>query len=122
MSKPSQFKAAFGDLTNVDFLVITAIQAFGLMWVWNNAICIPFDVKTLLFGQVFVIILGLKMFIRDLLMPRQIAQLLTEIRDVSFFAEQNNRFQFSAVVALLNETIKEREAEKLLEKHNTPDK
>jgi hypothetical protein len=94
------------------FLLMLGAEALVLSIVWEYAIRIPLGAPKLEIGHFFLMLIGFKMVFRDLLRLGPMHTAMKEIAAVQLFALQNNAMQFSSVVALLNETIKETEKAK----------
>lgn len=70
-------------------VLVTAVESAGLTWVWNNVVTVAFGTNELAFGQMFMMVLALRVFFRDLWKLSSIIEILRDIRAVQLFEAQN---------------------------------
>ena len=72
------------------FLLVTAAEAWGLNWVWNSVVTVRFGADEMLFGHMFMMVLAIRVFFRDILKLGDILEVLEEIKEIQYFEVQND--------------------------------
>lgn len=73
-------------LTNVGiFILVVAIEAAFLTFVWNHAVVGAFDASKMMFGHMFTMVFAFKFFFRDMLKLGEIHYVLKQIREIQYF-------------------------------------
>lgn len=89
------------------YLLVIAIEAGCLTWVWNTVVIPNFGAKKMLFGHMFILVLAFKVFFRDILKVGLIYDTLQSMRVSQ---------RIAAIRTVKEETIEEK---KLVESDDT---
>ena len=83
------------------FIMLTGLQSAALMFIWNHAVAVPFEVITLTYGQIYLILVGFRILFNDGAKLESLDEAATEALALQVFNQQMESSRFVAMSALL---------------------